>query len=412
MPVFATATQFASATSPISAASVMRRMLLGIGLSVSVATAAGCGAEGTTEVGQSTEDIVLANWDMQSDAFGCGIQVVNNLKKSSRRQTYAFTADNAQQTTFTLSGSWPASYGARIIVTDASGTELAKTVISDSSWGQLTVSFPSDGDYVVAVSPSMPSKVKKKWEYKLSADCSPIFCASGYNSNNDAYYAKNFGSKKDGQKWLNSFGGAYDTVVSEGPCNGLSACTLIYNPVCGAIGSGELQDYGNRCMFEGAIRASAGGTVGSESKGYANAGQCTSCDYSDPNRSYVAQSPEKCMLVKYFCAEGTQSFSDECGCGCEPTPALCHTEDPDYNYVVNSPEMCMVAKFACPEGAEHFADDCGCGCYTPPTSTCHEGDPAYSYLGNSAIECAAMTWICAPGFEQFFEECGCGCKAL
>lgn len=40
----------------------------------------------------------------------------------------------------------------------------------------------------------------------------------------------------------------------------------------------------------------------------------------DPNRQYVATSPEECQLVKFFCAEGTPFF-DDCGCGCDTSTA-------------------------------------------------------------------------------------------
>ena len=36
----------------------------------------------------------------------------------------------------------------------------------------------------------------------------------------------------------------------------------------------------------------------------------------DPDREYVANSPEECAVVRFFCAEGTAFFND-CGCGCE-----------------------------------------------------------------------------------------------
>ncbi len=48
-----------------------------------------------------------------------------------------------------------------------------------------------------------------------------------------------------------------------------------------------------------------------------------SCDPSkEPNRKYVAHSPEQCMLVRYACEPNTVGFSNACGCGCEQ-PATC-----------------------------------------------------------------------------------------
>ncbi len=40
------------------------------------------------------------------------------------------------------------------------------------------------------------------------------------------------------------------------------------------------------------------------------------------NLNYVGSSPEKCQLVKFFCQEGTTSFFNDCGCGCEQ-PSYC-----------------------------------------------------------------------------------------
>jgi len=44
------------------------------------------------------------------------------------------------------------------------------------------------------------------------------------------------------------------------------------------------------------------------------------CDYSDPNRKWVAKSPERCATVRFTCAEGLRPFFDNCGCGCEAAP--------------------------------------------------------------------------------------------
>lgn len=43
---------------------------------------------------------------------------------------------------------------------------------------------------------------------------------------------------------------------------------------------------------------------------------------SEYNREYVAESPEQCATLRYACDEGTTSFSNECGCGCEQ-PSAC-----------------------------------------------------------------------------------------
>lgn len=50
---------------------------------------------------------------------------------------------------------------------------------------------------------------------------------------------------------------------------------------------------------------------------------CTpKCDYTAPNRTWVAKDPERCQVVRFSCAANTRYFANECGCGCEaiPTP--------------------------------------------------------------------------------------------
>jgi hypothetical protein len=41
------------------------------------------------------------------------------------------------------------------------------------------------------------------------------------------------------------------------------------------------------------------------------------CDYDDPTRNYVSDSPQECQLILFTCVEGWAPFFDECGCGCE-----------------------------------------------------------------------------------------------
>ena len=40
------------------------------------------------------------------------------------------------------------------------------------------------------------------------------------------------------------------------------------------------------------------------------------CDYAAPNKRYVGESREQCMVIRYACAVGESFFSDACGCGC------------------------------------------------------------------------------------------------
>lgn len=43
----------------------------------------------------------------------------------------------------------------------------------------------------------------------------------------------------------------------------------------------------------------------------------SACNYDDPQRRYVAKSPEACKAVRFACGESEQQFFDACGCGCE-----------------------------------------------------------------------------------------------
>jgi hypothetical protein len=49
--------------------------------------------------------------------------------------------------------------------------------------------------------------------------------------------------------------------------------------------------------------------------------RATTCDYTDPSRTYVSTDMNECALIRYFCPEGQSAFSDDCGCGCEEAPA-------------------------------------------------------------------------------------------
>jgi len=45
---------------------------------------------------------------------------------------------------------------------------------------------------------------------------------------------------------------------------------------------------------------------------------------------------------------------------CQAPSATC--DDPDRNYVARSPEACQTVRFLCEPASEPFFDDCGCGC--------------------------------------------------
>jgi hypothetical protein len=65
-------------------------------------------------------------------------------------------------------------------------------------------------------------------------------------------------------------------------------------------------------------------------------------------------------------------------------------QDPDRTYVANSPEECAVVRFFCEEG-EPFFDDCGCGCTTAVTTPC-----GASTCASGEFCCNESCGICAP----------------
>ena len=150
--------------------------------------------------------------------------------------------------------------------------------------------------------------------------CPDGYCAIGWLSppdvNSPTVYVKNFDAKGEAESWLGSvLSNLSSSEIRGGHCDEPVACPAIYKPVCGTIKSEAPKTYSSACGFQGAVMADAGSA--GESKGYYSAGACKPlCDYTDPKKTWAAQSPEKCMLVKYYCTPPAVSFSNECGCGC------------------------------------------------------------------------------------------------
>lgn len=96
---------------------------------------------------------------------------------------------------------------------------------------------------------------------------------------------------------------------------------------------------------------------------------------------------------------------DEPGAGAPADPAVCYgycvddveppvCAEPDaaYYYVGNSVEECSVINFACAEGSEYFGDDCGCGCIG---TECYPGDQREAGDGCNTCECTEDGgWAC------------------
>lgn len=72
------------------------------------------------------------------------------------------------------------------------------------------------------------------------------------------------------------------------------------------------------CNVEGAVcRANYCGGCNAEWIDPSGAWVCHGAACDDPDRRYVANSPEQCATVRFLCEEGSLAFFDECGCGCE-----------------------------------------------------------------------------------------------
>jgi hypothetical protein len=116
---------------------------------------------------------------------------------------------------------------------------------------------------------------------------------------------------------------------------------------------------------------------------------------------------------KYTCVDDTTDDCDpanggaDCGGVCERNKKAKNSacDDPNRSYVATSPETCMLVKFYC-ESGEAFFDDCGCGCVITPGTPC--GD---NVCGAGEYCCNPSCGICAPegGFctQQFCESALC-----
>jgi hypothetical protein len=91
------------------------------------------------------------------------------------------------------------------------------------------------------------------------------------------------------------------------------------------------------------------------------------CDYKDQNLSYVSTNADECPAILFRCPEGSTAFFNDCGCGCQASPAICDYQDPGRRYVSQDPEQCAALRFVCNTGEQAFFNTCGCGC--EPAST-------------------------------------------
>jgi hypothetical protein len=242
--------------------------------------------------------------------------------------------------------------GSVAIVSDDQGNVIAQKIRHSSSSAKVSLTLESAGNYYVWVSPYDYTSVSRSYDYTLSSTCSSPSCSSDsecdsgercalpmcikapcdapgtcvasavcaeYTTADGRFYAKNFaaGAYADAKNWVTLDPQVNSSRIRNGVCDGqISDACDPSAPVCGSpIYADQFSTFESLCSFEDAVRHNAG-TAG-ESKGKFSEGACAPvCDYTDPHRHYVAQSPQKCMLVKFACTVGWFGFSDACGCGC------------------------------------------------------------------------------------------------
>lgn len=323
------------------------------------------GGEATAAVEPASDDIETMGegltgpntWVHQPLQLDCSTGVSNKVARNAARHFYSFAGQPGQSTTFQLSGNWPSSLGARIYVVDDKGNVVSTAKNLKGNSVSTEVVFKSAGKHFVHVSPYKFQLVQKSYGYKLSASCQGGGCVvdsdcgsgeacvqvvcKGLNckptsycqaqplcatasilwegSTTPTYYAQNVADQSGAQAFYESFPAGASFQAYQGACDQGWACPALYKPVCGVIKSDAPKTFSNACAFAAAVRADAGSTDGQSSKGFVQSdGECGPvCDYNDPARHYVAQSPEQCKLVKFACQQpGQTPFFDDCGCGC------------------------------------------------------------------------------------------------
>ncbi len=274
------------------------------------------GLESDDELSADSSELGFNAWQHQAGLnLSCADEVSNSVSTFSRRHFYSYPGEAKQTVTFELNGSWPANLGAVIIIKDLSGKVLASYSTPSYANAKVDVTFATTGKHFVYASPYRYWKVNQKRGYTLKARCHaptcsadsdcgpeemcsipvcittpcdlpgtcvvrPVQCASltlkwDVSTDTTYVYAKNVASAADAADWFTFFPANAQTAVTNGPCNQHLGCIEIFAPVCGAIRSEPVQTYSNSCDFSAAVKSSAGGQVGVESKGYYTSAACS-----------------------------------------------------------------------------------------------------------------------------------------
>lgn len=95
-----------------------------------------------------------------------------------------------------------------------------------------------------------------------------------------------------------------------------------------------------------------------------------------PDRHYVSRDPNECAAIMFLCADGTEPFFDDCGCGCADVGGGCTTTAlcvEGYVWDARACECVPDGGQACGNGfcpAGQVCCNSSCGICTPPDGVC------------------------------------------
>ncbi|HVJ94780.1 MAG TPA: hypothetical protein VM580_33565 [Labilithrix sp.] len=415
-------------------------------------------AAGVSEDALSTDQ---GGWKHQAGFNLSCTDSVKNTFHVTYRHYYSFAGSVANDTSFTLNGTWPASWGARIVVKDLAGKVIGQATNPKASSVSLSVTFPSNAKYFVYVSPAnyLLKMLFPKSSYTLAASCksngsclqdtdcqqgqscsTPVcikapceapgvcvdatpFCAE-YTTTDNRFYAKNFTNHAEAEAWTQNDPLVDAVNIREGHCNAPRPCPKIYLPVCGTpISTDQATTFGNQCAFQNSVRAAAGKT--GESKGTWRKGACPAVDvdfcatvkFESDGRQYVYASNHD-SKAEAFAWIDTFTESNKVGTvtsgPCDAPTACAKIYWPVCGVIGTGGKhtysnACMFAA-AIKNDAGDEAPGFSKGYSVPGACTCDYNDPARSYLIQDAEACKAAKFGCAEGKSHFFDECGCGCE--
>lgn len=159
----------------------------------------------------------------------------------------------------------------------------------------------------------------------------------------------------------------------------LFGCALLVLAACGGSTHVEPTPTGQA----GGADAAAGAAGSAGASGSGGAGVAT-CAYLGESHASGESFPSRDGCNTCGC-DGAAVSCTERGCACNAASEWWR------NYFAKSAEACKAVKFACPEGTERFSNDCGCGC--EQSEACGK---VLSCQGDCADELASCPYSAAP----------------